>query len=679
MTDQSIEIGVDTGGTFTDIVCRIGDGSLRIAKVPSTRSDPSKAVLDGIGAMLRDIGMAPDRLRRVVHGTTVATNAIIERTGAKLGLITTAGFRDVLEIGRQMRRQLYELELKPQTPVFLAPRHLRHEVRERLSAQGTILTPLDEHDVIAAADALAAEGVQSIAIVFLFSYLNPAHEQRAREIVQKRHPHLSVSISSDVDPAAREYERSVVTAFDGYLKPVVDKYLGNLEAGLEALGHAGPFQVMQSRGGISSGAAARARPVRLVLSGPAAGVVGAQRVGRQSRTEDLITVDIGGTSCDIALISRNKPVVRSEGEVDGFPVRIPMVDVNAIGAGGGSIAWIDAAGGLRVGPRSAGAEPGPACYGRGGTAATVTDASVVLGWVNPDFFAGGTLKLRRDLAIDAVRKTIAEPLGFDLHDAALGIHRVVNSQMVEGIRLVSIRQGFDPRGFSLVPTGGAGPIHATALAAMLGISRIVVPRHPGVMAASGLLAAPVEHEAVAAVGQLLAEFPVVELDATLARLDHVCADAMRQEGAADGARVQHFADLCYAGQASHLEIELTASADKLADLRRDFMTLYARIYGQSMEIPLRLVALRSVHSAAAQEDAVALSTATGPALKGQRQVVLPDGTTRDIPVFDRAVLPAGFAFPGPAIVEQSDTTILVDIGWDCRVDAGGILVMQATG
>lgn len=325
------EIGIDTGGTFTDVVCRLADDRICIAKVPSTRADPSQAMLHGVATMLERTGMLPGGLRRVVHGTTVATNAIIERTGAKLGLITTAGFRDVLEIGRQMRRQLYELELQPQTPVFLAPRYLRREVRERLSATGEVLTPLDEDDVLAAAAALAAEGVQAIAIVFLFSYLNADHEQRARDLIRVHHPDLAVSISSEVDPAAREYERSVVTAFDGYLKPVVDRYLGNVERGLRRLGMDGPFQVMQSRGGISSGAAARARPVRLLLSGPAAGVVGAQLVGRQSGVEDLITVDVGGTSSDIALISRGKPIVRAEGEVDGYPVRVPMVDVHASG------------------------------------------------------------------------------------------------------------------------------------------------------------------------------------------------------------------------------------------------------------------------------------------------------------------------------------------------------------
>ncbi len=672
------EIGIDTGGTFTDVVCRLADDRICIAKVPSTRADPSRAMLHGIATMLERTGMSPGGLRRVVHGTTVATNAIIERTGARLGLITTSGFRDVLEIGRQMRRQLYELELLPQTPVFLAPRHLRREVRERLSANGEVVTPLNEADVLVAADALAAHGVEAIAIVFLFSYLNAAHEQRARELIQLRHPTLAVSISSEVDPAAREYERSVVTAFDGYLKPVVDRYLGNVEDGLRDLGMTGPFQVMQSRGGISSGAAARARPVRLLLSGPAAGVVGAQLVGRASGIEDLITVDVGGTSSDIALISRGKPIVRPEGEVDGYPVRIPMVDVNAIGAGGGSIAWLDSAGGLRVGPRSAGADPGPACYGRGGQAATVTDASVVLGWINPDYFAGGSLQLHKELAVEAVQRTVAEPLGLSVEKAALGIHQVVNNQMAEGIRLVSVRQGFDPRRFALVPVGGAGPVHGTALAAMLGIRRILVPRFPGVMAATGLLAAPVEFEATAAIGVPLGGIAWTAATAALARLDTVCDDAMKRE-AVDGASVRtaHFADLCYAGQASHLEVAIDhGDARPLESLERRFTALYAQVFGQSTTMPIRLIAVRAVHSSDSGANFVFDDAEPGrPPRKGTRHVVLPEGIAAEVSLLDRDALPTGFEFGGPAIIEQADTTVLVEPDWQCRVMPGGTLSM----
>ena len=484
-----IEIGVDIGGTFTDVVCRAPGQPVRVMKVPTTRQDPSLAVVESIRRMREEWGLDPHAVTRFVHGTTVATNAVLERKGPKIGLLTTAGFKDVLEIGRQMRQQLYDVILRPETPVFLAPGGRRKEVAERLGARGEVVVPLDEGSVRRAAAELAEAGAEAIAICFLHSFLNPAHERRAGEIVQEAHPELFVSLSCEVDPAFREYERTVVTALDAYIKPVIDRYLANLEHGLREAEVGAPLQIMQSRGGIATSAVARTRPVRLFLSGPAAGVIGAKTAGESAGAGNLITVDIGGTSCDIALIEAGKPLVRAEGLVDGFLVRVPMVDVNAIGAGGGSIAWIDGAGGLRVGPHSAGSEPGPACYNAGGQEPTVTDASVVLGYIDPDYFAGGTLKLRPELAHEVIERKIARPLRLSVEEAALGIHRVINAQMTEGIRLVSIRQGFDPRGFALVPLGGGGGMHATALAEELGIKTILIPRHPGVLSASGLLSA----------------------------------------------------------------------------------------------------------------------------------------------------------------------------------------------
>ena len=490
-----LRIGVDIGGTFTDVVVRRPGSPSRIMKIPTTRSDPSIAVLEALKRMQAEWGLAPQDVLRFVHGTTVATNAVLERKGAKVGVITTEGFRDVLEIGRQMRHQMYQLALDPETPTFLAPGRMRHEVPERISATGEVLKPLDEAAVAEAADALVAAGARAIAVVFLFSFLDDTHERRAREIILTRHPDVFVSLSSEVDPAFREYERTVVTAFDAYVKPVVDRYLANLDSGLLSASVSAPLQVMQSRGGISGSRTARLRPVRLFLSGPAAGVIGAKMAAETAGVRDLITVDVGGTSCDIALIEDGTPALRSEGLIDGYPVRVGMVDVNSIGSGGGSIAWLDVAGGLRVGPQSAGSEPGPACYGRGGMEATVTDASVVLGYLDPDYFAGGKLKLRPELARDAVAR-IAGRLNLTVEQAALGIHRILNAQMAEGIRLVSIRQGHDPRRFTLLPLGGGGALHACALAEELGITRVLVPRHPGVLSAAGLLAAPIEHEVV---------------------------------------------------------------------------------------------------------------------------------------------------------------------------------------
>ena len=457
-------IGVDIGGTFTDVVAVGSDGALRIAKVPSTRSDPSAAVRTVLTTLLPDWEVPPQSVQRFVHGTTVATNAVLERKGARLGLLATEGFTDVLEIGRQARRQIYQLILKPETPVFLAPGVRRRGVVESIGPDGEVRTPLDMGSLERSVEALLAEGVEAIAVCFLFAFLNPAHERQAAAYIRGRHPGLVVSISSDVDPAFREYERTVVTAFDAYVKRGLEKYLVDMEGDLRGAGVPATLQIMQSRGGVCSAGIARQRPIRLFLSGPAAGVVGAREVGLSVGHEDLITVDIGGTSSDIALIAKGQPVIRPEGLLDGYRIRVPMVDVNSIGSGGGSIAWIDAGGGLRVGPQSAGAEPGPACYGRGGTDATVTDASIVLGLLDPAYFAGGTVRLDPQLSFKAIEEKIARPLGLTVLQAALGIHRVVNVQMAEGIRLVSIRRGVDPRVFALMPFGGGGALHATALA-----------------------------------------------------------------------------------------------------------------------------------------------------------------------------------------------------------------------
>jgi N-methylhydantoinase A len=677
----TFEIGVDIGGTFTDVVCRDGSGATRLVKIPTTRSNPSAGVKAAMDYMRREWRVSPDEIVRFVHGTTVATNAVIEAKGAKIGLITTAGFKDVLEIGRQMRHSVYDLLLKPETPVFLAPGALRKEVVERLTATGEVLVPLDESSVMRAVDELVAEGVEAIAVSCLFSFLNPAHERRTREIIAGRHPGLMVSLSSDVDPAFREYERTCVTAFDAYIKPVVGRYLEAMEQDLAGDGVRTPLQIMQSRGGISSSRIARQRPVRLFLSGPAAGVIGGVEVGRAAGIDDLITVDIGGTSCDIALVHRGQPLIRSEGEISGYAVRVPMVDVNAIGAGGGSIAWIDGAGSLRVGPHSAGSEPGPACYSRGGEQATVTDASIVLGYINPDYFAAGSLKLSGEMARQAIETTIARPLGLSLERAALGIHRVLNAQMAEAIRLVSIGRGIDPRGYTLLPLGGGGPLHATALAHELGIRRIAVPPHPGVLSAAGLLFAPIEHESSVAFPRPLLGLDWPDVQRALADRDDACAKLMRSEGvSASDTQIHYFADVCYVGQSYHLEILLrTDAANPIETLYRDFLVAHDRIYGHSTEGPARIVNLRSIHRSAASRPAAAASAPApgNSAAKGTRDILTAD-SGRFIPanVYDRSTLATGYEIRGPAIVEQPDTTTLIEPGWHATVAADGTLIIE---
>jgi N-methylhydantoinase A len=678
----SVDIGVDIGGTFTDIVCRRAGEPMRTLKIPTTPGDPSAAVLNAITHLAGDLDVAPTDIARFLHGTTIATNAVLERKGAKIGLIASEGFRDVLEIGYQLRQDLHRIMLEPVTPVFLAPGAQRKEVREQVSAQGDVIVPLDEASVFRAAAELIADGAEAIAVCYLFSFLHPEHEQRTRALIQAVHPDIAVSLSSEVDPTFREYERTVVTAFDAYMKPVVDRYLARLEAGLHSAQVAAPLQIMQSRGGLAGTTVARQRPVRLFLSGPAAGVIGGAIVGRSSGYRELITIDVGGTSSDIALVEGGEPVIRAQGNIAGFPVRVPMVDVNAIGAGGGSIAWLDGAGGLRVGPRSAGSDPGPACYGRGGEDATVTDASVVLGWLDPAYFAGGSVSLDPELAHAAIERRVARPLGMSVEDAALGIHRVVNAQMVEGIRLVSIRRGIDPRRFTLVALGGAGPIHATALATELGIGNVLIPRHPGVLSAAGLLAAPIEHEVAIAFPRPLARLDFADVRRVMDELDSSCARLMAEESVGDKRiSIQYSADVWYIGQSYYLEVPLHPTApDPLAKLYRDFLALHDRIYGHATEQPAAIVNLRTVHRAGGSDhldEGTYRPLDTGPH-KPPRDIRVA-GTRAPVraTIYHRAAMPPGLAFAGPAIVEQDDTTTLVEPGWHGTVlDNGNLLLTR---
>jgi N-methylhydantoinase A len=680
MPAPTVEIGVDIGGTFTDIVCRIVGQPMRTLKIPTTRSDPSQAVLNAVAHLSNDLGIAPASIARFLHGTTIATNAVLERKGAKVGLIASVGFKDILEIGYQLRQDLHRVMLEPVTPVFLAPGAQRKEAIEQVSAQGEVIIPLDEASVRRASAELVADGAQAIAVCYLFSFLYPAHEQRTRELIEAEHPSIAVSLSSEVDPAFREYERTVVTAFDAYMKPVVRRYLERLEDGLAAAHVTAPLQMMQSRGGLAGTAVARQRPVRLFLSGPAAGVIGGAIVGRSSGYRDLITIDVGGTSSDIALVEDGKPVIRSQGSIAGFPVRVPMVDVNAIGAGGGSIAWLDGAGGLRVGPHSAGSEPGPACYGRGGEEPTVTDASVVLGWLDPTYFAGGSVSLDPSLASAAIERRIATPLGLSVEDAALGMHRVVNAQMVEGIRLVSVRRGLDPRRFTLVALGGAGPIHATALAAELGIGSVLIPRHPGVLSAAGLLAAPIEHAVAAAFPRPLAGLAFADVRRMLDDLDRRCARLMAEESIGEmPVSIQYSADVWYIGQSYHVVVALAADApDPLATLYRDFLALHDRIYGHATEQPAAIVNLRSVHSAGGSDhlDEGIYQPLDSDPRKPPREIrVAGARAPAQAAIYHRAAMPAGLMFAGPAIVEQDDTTTLIEPGWRGTVLENGNLLL----
>ena len=678
-----MQMGVDIGGTFTDIVALGDDGRLHLAKVPTTPKDLLLGVADAVRAVLALAGAETGGVRRFIHGTTVATNAVLERTGAVTGVLMTAGFEDVLELGRQKRSRMYDLDMDAETPAFLAPRRRRVGIRERLDARGRVLVPLDEAQVRAEAARLRDEGIQALAVCYLFSFLDPAHERRTRELVHEVAPGVAVSLSSEVDPTFREYERLCVTAFDAYVGPLVGRYLAGLGETLQRLGITAVPQIMRSRGGIVSAAVARRQPVTLFLSGPAGGVVGAQYAAARSLVRDFISLDMGGTSNDVSVVHGGHPVLAAEGRIGPYPVRTPMVDVNTIGAGGGSIAWLDAAGGLRVGPRSAGADPGPACYGRGGERPTVTDASLLLGYLNPGNFAGGSLRLDVRAAETAVR-TVAGPLGLDLVEAAAGIHRVVNARMADQIRLMTIQRGHDPRGFTLVLLGGAGPVHGVALAEELGLRDVLVPEAPGVLSALGLLAAAIEHHHARTHPGEVRTADLAAINALLNDLDATGRAQMRDEDVPpDAVRVAYAADMRYVGQAYELPVPIRAplAVADLAAAEAAFHAAHERVYGYARaEQPVELVNFRAVHTYPLPAPRIRPpDRARGSAADARvadRQVHFGSTGFRPTPVYARPRLPLGAELPGPAIVEQPDTTTVVPPGWVTRVEASGNLLLR---
>jgi N-methylhydantoinase A/oxoprolinase/acetone carboxylase beta subunit len=575
---------------------------------------------------------------------------------------------------------MYDLDMDPETPTFLAPRRRRAGIRERLDARGRVLLPLDEAQVRAEVIRLRDEGVQALAVCYLFSFLNPAHERRTREIARAVAPELAVSLSSEVDPTFREYERLCVTAFDAYLGPLVARYLAGLAETLRGLGVTAVPQIMRSRGGIVSAALAAREPVTLFLSGPAGGVVGAGFAAERSGVRDFISLDMGGTSNDVSVVRDGRPVVAAEGRIGPYPVRTPMVDVNTIGAGGGSLAWLDAAGGLRVGPRSAGAEPGPACYGRGGDRPTVTDASLLLGYLDPGNFAGGTVGLDVGAARAAVA-AIAGPLGLDPVATAAGIHRVVNARMADQIRLMTIQRGHDPREFTLVLLGGAGPVHGVALAEELDLRDVLVPEAPGVLSAFGLLAAAIEHQHARTLPGVLEQVDLAAVNACLAELDAAGRARMAEEAAPAGAvEVSCAADMRYVGQAYELPVAIRAplAAADLPGVRAAFDAVHERVYGYARAgQPVELVNVRVVHRYPLPRPRLAPAprAAAGPgdARVGERRAFFaPDGF-RATSVYARGRLAAGTRLAGPAIVEQPDTTTVIPPGWTAAVEDSGNL------
>jgi len=679
-----MRVGVDAGGTFTD-VCLVDAATGRIAvwKVVSTPDDPSRGIACGMREGLAQSAATAADIDYFGHGTTVGTNALIQHRGAKTGLITTDGFRDLLEIGRQKRPELYDLQADK--PPVLVTRDLRLEVPERVRHDGSVEVPLDEAAFRAAVRRLRDAGVAAVAVCFLYSFLRTDHEAMARRILAEEFPAGFASVSHEVAPEFREFERMSTTVVNAYLGPVMHAYIERLSGRLRELGVRATPHLTQSNGGVISFAQAARLPVRTVLSGPATGVVGAQQVARLAGFSELITFDMGGTSTDVALLSNGQCRIAGEAVIHGYPIKTPMLDIHTVGAGGGSIAFVDSGGLLKVGPRSAGADPGPACYGRGNAEPTVTDANVVLGTLNPDYLLGGRMPVRRDLARDAVGQ-LAGRLGMDVMATAQGIVSVVTANMARAIRVISVQRGYDPRDHALVAFGGAGPLHAARLAKELDIGRILVPRNPGILCAMGLL-----------LSDLRADFAITRRRVLRAGLLSDIADAFAElaaraeawfdaEGiAAADRQITRAVDMRYVGQNYELSVALAAGpiAPATPDLLADgFAGAHQRAYGFVAEddpvelVTFRVEAIGRVHEAKFQPDPEFGADAAAAAI-GERDVWLPEaGGLVRCPVYNRGELRAGNRIAGPAIVEQMDATTLVLPGMAGRVERYLNLILE---
>lgn len=675
---MTIQIGVDTGGTHTDIVLLDrADGSFHTLKVPTTPEDLSIGILSGVTRILSEAGKnAPDRDVAFHYGTTLVTNIIVEEQDLPIGLLTTEGFRDVLAIGRAVRKpNIYDIHWRPQRP--LVPRALRRGVTERIDYKGRVVTPLDEASAREQMRLLRERGAIAVAVCLMNAYANPAHEQRLAEIAAEELPGVPVTLSSDVIREFREYERTSTTVLNAFVLAPMIEHLTRLAGRLKADGvRRTPF-IMRGNGGIMSFDLAKNLPAAVTHSGPVAGIVGGNALARASGVTNAVTFDMGGTSSDVALISDSVPFSTTRGKLAGYPVLLPMLDLVTIGAGGGSIAWVDNGGGLKVGPRSAGSVPGPACYGQGGENPTVTDANLLCGRLNGDFFLNGDRVLRKDLAVTAMREKIADPLGMSVEEAALGVLAIAEAHMVNAIKLVSVQRGIDPRGYTLIGFGGAGPLHAVSLADAIGMNRVLIPAAPGNVSASGLLAAEVRHDMVRTRVQPIDGVDIPEMAEEFGDLVIDAAKALRDQGVGqDDIEVLRAVDLRYRGQAYELTLPIPAgdlTVEVLSAMTVRFHDEHERVYGYRLDRhPIEIVNLRVTGTSrppALPWPSFPLSE-NAPAPVGMRRVLHESAATAaDWPVYRFTEIPAGAGIEGPAIVEYPGSTCVILPGWTATWDA----------
>ena len=689
---MSARFGVDIGGTFTDlVVIDETTGAIRVGKVLTTAKDPAHGVEQGVQTLLDEARVVPAHVRAVAHGTTLATNALIERKGARTALLTTEGFRDAVEIQREGRYDMYDLLID--TPAPLVPRRWRREVPERLLPDGAVLRPLDEVAARRVIAELIDEGVEAIAICLLHAYLNPVHERRLAALVGELASHVAVSCSSDVVPEIREYERTSTTTANVYVAPLMARYLEDLERRLHGLAIPGQLYVMQSSGGIALPPVARRLPIRLVESGPAAGALAAARAARERGDARLLSFDMGGTTAKACVIDGGAPLVARELEVaradrfkkgSGLPIRVPVIEMIEIGAGGGSIARVDRMGLLKVGPDSAGADPGPACYNLGGRLPTVTDADLLLGYLDAEFFLGGRMRLDRAAAERAVDEHVGRPLGLDPTGAAWGIHRVVNENMAAAARIHGIERGRDLRAYPLFAFGGAGPVHCWQVARILKVPRILLPFGAGAMSAWGLLAAPLAFDFVRTVRARLDAADWAALNRLFAEMEDEGRALLARAGVApEAARVTRIAEMRYVGQGHEVEAPVPGgrlSAASLPAITASFEDAYRALYHRLPQgVPIEALNWR-----------VTVSGPPPPLAFGGAGPARPDGdavkTRRgawfaeaagwiDTPVYDRYALAPGTRFEGPVIVEERESTAVIGPGARCQVDDGLTIVV----
>jgi N-methylhydantoinase A len=673
-------VGVDIGGTFTDFMLYDTEsGAVHVHKVHSTPDDPGRAMVSGLLDLCGQAGIEPANVDAVFHGTTVATNAVLEHRGAEAGMLTTRGFRDIVHIGRHQRPQHYSImqDIPWQARPFVKRRH-RHVASERIAPPtGEVLEALNEDEVRAAARALKAAGVESVAVCFLFSYLNPAHEQRAAEIVAEEIPGAFVTSSADIFPQFREFERFTTACMNAFVGPSTGRYLERLAGALTGEGVPGKLHVMMSNGGVASAETAAQKPVTLLLSGPAAGVLGGLWAGEATGRRRLITFDVGGTSADIGIVTERGISEASARDtwVAGYPLLVPMIDIHTIGAGGGSIAYVDEGGAFRVGPRSAGASPGPACYGQGGTEPTLTDANVVLGRIDPDRFLGGEMRLEREAAVSAVQR-LADALGLSLLEAAEGIVTIANANMSGAIRSRTVQKGHDPREFALVAFGGGGPMQAAEVAETLDIPEVIVPPYPGITSAMGLLTSDLKYDQMRTVFMTEGAIDTERLDGELAGATEELRARLLEDGvAADEITVSAGLDCRYVGQGYELRVALPEGRFTTEALE-EFHRLHELEYGHAFRDPIEIVNLRVTASGSRPRvERLPAGGNGGDPLLGEGESVF-GRAAHPTRYYERSLLAAGVAIEGAAVVFQRDTTTVVPPGWTARADASGSLVLS---